>query len=197
MSSYIDNMNDKRVEKNNLEEIKRLRKKFHLTQKQLADRAGVSQSLIAKVEAGLLDPSYTKAQQIFMTLESFRGKEEAKARDIVNTKVRFAQSNDTVKEIIKIMRQKGISQIPVLDSHKQICGLVSERTILEKVMDQPERVSTLRVADVLEDAPPIVSLNTGFHTLSLLLKENSLVIVMDKGVIKGIISKSDLLGRVE
>ena len=190
-------MNGKIIEKSNLDEIKRLRKKFHLTQKQLADKADVSQSLIAKVEAGLLDPSYTKAQQIFTTLESFRGKEELKAKDIVNTKITFAHSKDMVKDIIKIMRQKGISQIPVLDLQKQVCGLVTERTILEKITEQPERMGILRVQEVLEDAPPIVSLNTGFQTLSLLLKENSLVIVMHKGVIKGIISKSDLLGRIE
>ncbi len=193
MSGYILIMNDK----SNLEEIKRLRKKYHLTQKELADKANVSQSLIAKVEAGLLDPSYTKAQQIFTTLESMRGKEELKAKDILNIKVTFVQSKDFVKEIIKIMRQKGISQIPVRDQYKQICGLVTERTILEKIADHPEKISVLKVQDVLEDAPPIVSLNTGFQMLSLLLKENSLVVVMDKGVIKGIISKSDLLGRIE
>jgi predicted transcriptional regulator len=181
----------------NLEEIKRLRKKYHLTQKQLADKANVSQSLIAKVEAGMLDPSYTKAQQIFTTLEGMRGKEELKAKDILNTKVMFVQSKDAVREVIKIMRQKGISQIPVLDTQKQVCGLVTERTILEKIADIPEKIGMLKVQDVLEDAPPIVSLNTGFHMLSMLLKENSLVIVMDKGVIKGIISKSDLLGRIE
>ncbi len=185
------------IDYSNLEEIRRLRKKYHLTQKELADKANVSQSLIAKVEAGLLDPSYTKAQQIFTTLESMRGKEELKAKDILNTRVMFVGVHDTVKEAIKIMRQKGISQIPVRDRQKQICGLVTERTILEKIADNPERIGLLKVHDVLEDAPPIVSLNMGFQTLSLLLRENSLVIVMDKGVIKGIISKSDLLGRIE
>jgi len=33
-----------------LEEIKEIRKKFGLTQNELANRAGVSQSLIAKIE---------------------------------------------------------------------------------------------------------------------------------------------------
>ena len=39
-----------------LEEIKRLRKKYHLNQKELAQRGDVSQSLIATVEGGTVEP---------------------------------------------------------------------------------------------------------------------------------------------
>ena len=41
-----------------LSEIRILRKQHNLTQSQLARLAGVSQSLIAKLEAGLIDPGY-------------------------------------------------------------------------------------------------------------------------------------------
>ena len=64
-----------------LDEIKRLRKKYHLTQQELAKRAGVSQSLIAKIEAGLLDPTYTRAEQIFGALENVEEQKELKAKD--------------------------------------------------------------------------------------------------------------------
>ena len=39
-----------------LREIKELRKKFGLTQTDLAELAGVSQSLIAKLESNMIDP---------------------------------------------------------------------------------------------------------------------------------------------
>ena len=74
----------------NLEEIKRLRKKYHLNQKELARRANVSQSLIAKIEAGTVEPSFSKAMQIFEALEQLREKEEIKTRDIINPKINFA-----------------------------------------------------------------------------------------------------------
>ena len=51
-----------------LEEIKKIRKKLELTQTELADRAGVSQSLIAKIEAGRIDPTYSKTKKIFAAL---------------------------------------------------------------------------------------------------------------------------------
>ncbi|MBI2668218.1 CBS domain-containing protein [Candidatus Woesearchaeota archaeon] len=179
-----------------LEQIKRLRKKYHLNQKELADKAGVSQSLIAKIEAGKLDPSYTKAQQIFQALEQLREKEEIKAHQIMNSKIIFAQSSDHLKDIIKIMKQKGISQVPVMQKEK-VCGIISESAILQKIADHPETVSSLKAGEVMDDVPPIVSLQTGLKTLLQLLQDNQIVLVAEKGDVKGIISKSDVLGKME
>ncbi|MBI2575829.1 helix-turn-helix domain-containing protein, partial [Candidatus Woesearchaeota archaeon] len=42
-----------------LANIKTLRKKLGLTQSGFAGQVGVSQSLVAKIEAGRIDPSYS------------------------------------------------------------------------------------------------------------------------------------------
>lgn len=102
----------------NLQEIKRMRKNLGINQKDLAAQAGVSQSLIAKIESGKLDPTFTKAKQIFRALEELQEKEEIKAKEIMNKKVVFVKANDKVKEIIAIMKRKGISQVPVLKNEK-------------------------------------------------------------------------------
>ncbi|MEM2547192.1 MAG: helix-turn-helix domain-containing protein, partial [Candidatus Bathyarchaeia archaeon] len=52
-----------------LDEIAKRRKLLGLTQKQLAKIAGVSQSFVAKVESGKIDPSYSKVKAIFDVLE--------------------------------------------------------------------------------------------------------------------------------
>ena len=62
-----------------LDEIKKIRKKIGLTQTGLANRAGVSQSLIAKIESGRIDPTYTKTQKIFAALSDLEKKDEVKA----------------------------------------------------------------------------------------------------------------------
>ena len=59
-----------------LEEIKEIRKKLGLTQSDLAKRAGVSQSLIAKVESGRLDPAYSNAQKLINALNDYGRKKE-------------------------------------------------------------------------------------------------------------------------
>jgi len=179
-----------------LQEIKRLRKKYHLTQKDLAIRSGVSQSLIAKIEAGRIDPTFTKTQFIFQALDQLREKEELKAKDVMHKKVNFADVDDSLDQIIKIIKSKNISQLPVL-SNENVCGLITESTILKKVMESPHKAHSLKAGDIMEDSPPIVSLKTGLKTLLNLLQENQIVLVSDKGKVKGVISRSDLLGRVE
>ncbi|HIG93488.1 TPA: helix-turn-helix domain-containing protein [Candidatus Woesearchaeota archaeon] len=179
-----------------LEDIRRLRKKYHLTQKQLADRSGVSQSLLAKIEAQRVEPTYSKAQAIFAALDSLREKQELKAKELLNQKVSFAHGQDSLIEVIKVMKLKGISQMPVL-VNERVCGLISETAIVNALIDHPARLQALKVSDVMEDAPPIVSLHAGLRTVTELLRDAPIVLVAEKGNIKGLISKTDLLGKME
>lgn len=179
-----------------LAEIKHLRKKYHLNQKELAQRAGVSQSLIAKIEAGTVEPSFSKAKLIFETLDQLRETKEIKAKDLMNKKISSAEIGEPLKDVIRAMKSKGISQLPVLSKEK-VCGIITEGSILRKMLEHPEKSHSLKAEDVMEEAPPIVTLNTGFNTLSILLRDHPVVLVAERGDIKGIISKSDLLGKME
>lgn len=179
-----------------LKEIKRLRKKYDLNQKELADKAGVSQSLIAKIEAGRLEPTFSKAKKIFQALEELEEKEELKADEVMQKKVVFIDSEDPLKEAIAKMKNKGISQLPVI-CRERIVGLITESTIVKKIAENPEKIAVLKAGEVMEDVPPIVSPKTRLKTLLNLLQENSVVIVSEKGNIKGIISKTDLLEKVK
>jgi len=176
-----------------LKEIKRMRKRLGIGQKELAKVAGVSQSLIAKVEAGKIEPAYNKVRGIFEALESFEEKEEVKARELMHKKIVFVGLKEKVKGVIKIMKQKGISQVPVLAGGK-VCGLVSEKGILEKMVEGDIR--GMRVEEVMVDNPPIVSLETSEKVVLELLKENQVVLVAEKGEVKGLISKSDVLTTI-
>ncbi len=178
-----------------INEIKVLRRKLHLTQKELAERSGVSQSLIAKIEAGRQDPSYTNAQKIFAALHLVEESTELKASDVMHRGVVFCRSNDFVKGIVGVMKKRGISQIPVMEREK-VVGVITENTILNQLAENPEKISSVKAGDVMEDVPPIVSLTMGMKTLVELLKDYSMVLVGERGEIKGIISKSDLLGRI-
>jgi len=80
---------------------------------------------------------------------------------------------------------------------EKIVGIISETTILNKIAEHPERISSLKVGEVMEEVPPIVSPDTGIKTLLHLLQEFSIVLVAEKGDVKGIISKSDILGSIE
>lgn len=172
-----------------LEEIRKIRKKLGLTQTELANRAGVSQSLIAKIESGRIDPTYTKTKKIFAALSELEKKEEVKAEQIMNSKIINVAPSEPIKDAIAKMKKHQISQLPVIESQKLI-GLVSESIILEALLNSK---ATL-VREVMQEAPPIVSKTTSIQVVSNLLKHYPIVVVSEEGKLIGLITKSDLLG---
>ena len=174
-----------------LEEIKKIRKKLGMTQTELANRSGVSQSLIAKIESGRIDPTYTKTQKIFAALSDLEKKEEIKAGQIMAGKIISVAPSDSIKEAISKMKKSQISQLPVIDSHKLV-GLVSETTILDAMLNSKGD----NVGDVMQEAPPIVSKTTSIQVISGLLNHFPMVVVSEEGKLVGLITKSDLLGRL-
>lgn len=174
-----------------LEEVKKIRKKLGMTQTELADRAGVSQSLIAKIEAGRIDPTYTKTKKIFAALSDLEKKEEVKAEQLMTSRIIGVGPGDSMKDAIAKMKKFQISQLPVMDNHKLI-GLVSESTILDAMLNSKGN----SVKEIMQESPPIVSKTTSIQVVSSLLKHFPMVVVSEEGKLAGIITKSDLLGKL-
>ena len=174
-----------------LEEVKKIRKKIGMTQAELANRAGVSQSLIAKIESGRIDPTYTKAKKIFAALSELEKKEEINAEQLMATRLVGVSPNEPIKEAIAKMKKFQISQLPVTEDHKLI-GLVSESTILDALLNSKAKY----VKEVMQEAPPIISKTTSIQVVSNLLKYYPLVVVSVEGKLIGLITKSDLLGKM-
>ena len=175
---------------NELSEIKIIRKKLNLTQGELAKISNVSQSMIAKVEAGILDPSYTNACKIFKALEDINNKKSVKIKDVLNKNIISVSPHETIKTVITKMKKYEISQTPVIDG-KVVVGLISEGILLDAMLSSND--SNIKVSDVMSEAPPMVSLSADFEAASHLLKYYSLVLVSDKGEFVGVLTKADLL----
>ena len=84
-----------------LTEIKIMRKQLGITQQELAKLAGVSQSLVAKIEANTIDPTYTKVKKIFETLYALNEKKQLRASDLMNQQLITVAPTETLKETIK------------------------------------------------------------------------------------------------
>lgn len=174
-----------------LSEIREMRKKFGLTQFDLAKKANVSQSLIAKLEAGRIDPTYTNVKKIFTALNDFGKKHELKAVEIMNDKIIFVGPEENISEAIKKMKRFNISQMPVIEEHKSV-GLVSESIILDGMLNKKVR----KTKEIMHDPPPIIPKNTTVDVVSNLLRFCPMVLVSDNGKLRGVITKSDVLGKV-
>lgn len=179
-----------------LEEIKKIRKRFGLTQFQLAKKAQVSQSLIAKIESKRIDPTFTKVKKIFDVLQELSNRNELKAEDIMTKKLICVNADDKITSAINKMRKHEISQLPVF-SKKNVVGLVSETTILDSISsNKPEKTALLRIKDIMQDCPPIVSKKTSTSIISGLLKYYPIVLVAEEGKPTGVITKSDMLRTI-
>jgi len=174
-----------------LNEIKKIRKNLGLTQTELAKMANVSQSIIAKIESGKIDPTFTKTKKIFETLDDLENKEEIKADELMNKKIVSLTSNDNIKDSVRKMKKFGISQMPVIDGHK-IIGLVSESTLLDALISKKGK----RIDEIMEETPPIVSKKASIKVVSNLLRHYPAVLVSESGKLIGLITKADLLSRL-
>jgi len=176
-----------------IEQLKHIRKQLSLTQTEFAKEAGVSQSLIAKIESGNIDPTYSRVKQIFTALDRLSKRKELSAKEIMQTNIVTVKTDDRIIDIVKIMGKKAISQVPVVDE-KAVVGLVTEKDILDKIGQ--EDVHKLRVKDVMIDPPPIVGEDTKLSVLTSLIRYYPILIVARKGEPVGVLTKSDLLQKI-
>jgi len=173
--------------------IRSLRKKAGLTQKEVARRAGVSQSLIARIEAGTVDPRLSTLRKILAVLEEALEK-LPKARDVMKSPVITVNEDDPVKKAAKIMWDYGISQIPVLDKHGRVIGTIFEDNIINSLLSNRESTLSKTVKDIMGPVLPIVPPNeTVDNVTQMLAKGIPAVLVMDGDRLLGIITKSDII----
>lgn len=178
-----------------LEKLKQMRQKLGLTQTQLAKLAGVSQSLITKVERGNIEPSYSIARRVFTILEEELAnmQKEIIAKNICTKDIAFIKSDETIEKAIKLMKKLAISQMPVT-KEKIIIGSISEETFIKNY----DRIKSkdMKVEQIMDEPFPTISEDTHITLIRDILKTYPAIILTKQGKPTGIISKADLLKRL-
>lgn len=169
--------------------IRQLRKESGLSQAELARLAKVSQAHIAKIEGEKVDPRLSTANRILFILRTRKSSGKAKCSEIMHRQVVSVGPDDPVHKAIKTMHRMGISQMPVMRGHVQI-GSIGETTIMRNF---DRNIKRLRVRDLIDRPFPMVDAADTIDILPGLLDAHGAVLVAEKGRIKGIITKSDLL----
>ncbi|HDD46563.1 MAG TPA: CBS domain-containing protein [Candidatus Aenigmarchaeota archaeon] len=167
--------------------IRMLRKKYGLSQEDLARAAGITQAHIAKIENDKVDARLSTINKIMGVLE--KAGMRTRCKDIMTKNIVAAHKNDKVSDVIKLMRKYGISQLPVIEDGKQI-GSVSESCLLSHTHLDFDYV---KVEEIMEDPMPMLSENASIEDVKKLLEISPSVIIISKGKIAGIVTKSDLL----
>jgi predicted transcriptional regulator len=173
-----------------IEEIAKIRKSLSMTQNQLAKISGISQSAIAKIESKKMEPSFSLIKKISSALESKKEKSSLKAKNIMHTPVTSIKFSESIDSIIKIMKKKGYSQLPV-EQEGKIIGTITESALLDAITQGKKKAY-----EVMLDAPPIISKETNLEAIAGMLKHFPMLLVSENGKIKGVITKSDLLSNI-
>lgn len=176
------------------EDIRKLRKIMGLTQKELAIRAGVSQSLIARIENKNIDPRLSTVKKIIDVLA--RVKEKRTAADIMHSPVIAVDIRDSVRKAVNLMERHNISQMPVLKDSR-IVGGIREATIIDYILrgGNPEKVFSSTVYSVMEKRFPTVNPSTPAEEVVYMLSQNqpAVLVVNDDRKLVGIVTKIDAI----
>ncbi len=181
-----------------LSEIKRRRKILGLTQKELAEIADVSQSLITKIEKEMISPSYHLVIKIFESIRDLENETNQKAKDIMSYPIVTVSPDDTLENVTMVMRKHAFSQLPVLNSKDSCIGSISDRIIISlvsKSLDEKfdfDSVADLKVKEVMGDSFPVIPSKTPLNAISTLLQTVPAVLVMEGREIMGIITRADM-----
>ncbi len=175
--------------------LKRIRKQLSLTQQQFAQLAGISQSLVAKIEAGKLDPTYSYVKKIEEAIALLTKKQEQEkcAKEIMCKGVISIGKQYKIKDVLQLFTKHSISQLPVIEKEK-VLGLLSEATIVRQMQ---ESLLEKQVQDVMDDAPPVISAETGMEMITALLQFSPLLLVQAQGELVGVITKADLIRQLQ
>ena len=177
-------------------DIRKIRVGMDVTQSELAERSGISQGTIAKIERGKISASYETVVKLFETLDSMKQEigRGMTASDVCSKTVVSVQSNDTIQAASNLMRVRGYSQLPVFLGNTPV-GSISERGIFEMMSREKslEKVNKTLVSEIMGESFPVVSDNTPVGTVAGLMNSYNAILVSKRGVIIGMITSADML----
>lgn len=102
-----------------------------------------------------------------------------------------AKKGDTLKNVIALMKEHGISQVPVLEGGR-LSGLVSEIDLLNSLIKNPGNLG-VPIDDLIEADYATVTPQTKIQLLKNIFNDAKIVCVLERDDLIGVITKIDLI----
>jgi len=176
-------------------DLRERRNQLGLTQSDLAERADVSQPLIARIEGGDVDPRLSTLRRIVNALEEAEGA-VLRAEDLMNSPVVSVEPDDSVRAAQELMGKWGFSQVPVIRDGTPL-GLIGHSDIRQRSETADvESVGELPVDEVKHESVATVEPEATIDEINDYLNHNAAVIVVDHGESVGVITEADIAAHI-
>ena len=105
-----------------------------------------------------------------------------------------ARHDDRIRDVVTLMKEHNISQLPVVDDDGRLRGLVSEIDLLNHML-QADHVHQAdeTIAEMIDADVPVVGPNTRLETLMSLISNHPAVVIVADDRVAGILTKIDIL----
>lgn len=106
-----------------------------------------------------------------------------------------AKTSDLLRDVVSLMKDHNISQLPVVNADERLVGLVSEIDLLNHMLlaDHVHQIDET-IEEMVNTDVPVVGPNTRLETLMSLIKDRAAVVIVNNNdQVKGILTKIDIL----
>ncbi len=149
-----------------------------------AGRLGPGQNCVCLLADGVRNYMTKFVDDQWMKENRFSGAEviEGEVRDLVASKpikeLFVLPQHDAATRAVELMREKGISQVPVVDEERRLAGLLTEQDLLE-FLTSGQKDGEVHLIDVMRRSTPTVKESTPLSALEETIDLNGCAIVID------------------
>lgn len=120
---------------------------------------------------------------------------EVRVRDVVRRPLISVDASDTVKYVAKLMVEKNISGVVVMDNGKPV-GLVTERDLVSKVLAKDRNAAELKAGEIMSSPLITVGIDASLSEAVDLMNRHRIrrLVVVEGGNVVGIFTQRDILG---
>ncbi|NVM00841.1 MAG: CBS domain-containing protein [Candidatus Helarchaeota archaeon] len=132
-------------------------------------------------------------KKILTAIETALTEEEVIAIGYSTKNVTLIRGDKRVNEAAKIMSDKGISQMPVINEKGQTIGSIKEKTIINKLLQNGQEILKNEVKSIMESKIPEMPITTTVDEAKKMLLQHDAILLTSEEGIEGILTKIDII----
>lgn len=96
-----------------------------------------------------------------------------KVRDLMTTNVKWANQDQSIEEVARILATSDIGSVPVCQG-EQVLGIITDRDIIVRAIAQGKDPKTTKCSEIMSKNVKTVTSDTDVHQASDLMAENQI-----------------------